>query len=249
MNENGIEKFTVQYFDNDNWVDAFSVDGNGEQVVSLYSETWDEVPSGWSGEKRFRVKQISTDSEIDPAYTDEFMLSYSFLPIELSYFTVTQAGENILFVWETATETNNDYFTIEQSIDGVSFHEMAWIAGAGTSSTSNFYEYSISTTFSGLMYFRLKQTDYNGDYSYSDVQTIFVGDNEYVILYPTIATDFITIEGDYESVKFIDMQGKIQHPTRMQGNSYPIAALPQGMHYAIISLKNGEIVTRQFFRK
>ena len=97
-----------------------------------------------------------------------------------------------------------------------------------------------STTFSGLMYFRLKQTDYNGDYSYSDVQTIFVGDNEYVILYPTIATDFITIEGDYESVKFIDMQGKIQHPTRMQGNSYPIAALPQGMHYAIISLKNGE---------
>ena len=171
------------------------------------------------------------------------------LPIELSYFTLSQDGKDLFFEWETATETNNDYFTIEQSIDGVSFHEVARIAGAGTSSTSNYYEYSMLATFSGLMYFRLKQTDYNGDYSYSDVQTIFVGDNEYVILYPTIATDFITIEGDYESVKFIDMQGKIQHPTRMQGNSYPIAALPQGMHYAIISLKNGEIVTRQFFKK
>nr|MCR4800999.1 hypothetical protein [Bacteroidales bacterium] len=97
--------------------------------------------------------------------------------------------------------------------------------------------------------FRLKQTDYNGDYSYSDVQTIFVDNGEYIRLYPTIATDFITIEGDYESVKFSDAQGKIHHPTRMNGNSYPIAALPQGMHYAIISLKNGEIVTRQFFRK
>ena len=249
VNENGIEKFTVQYFDNDNWVDAFSVDGNGEQVVSLYSETWDEVPSGWSGEKRFRVKQISTDSEIDPAYTDEFMLSYSFLPIELSYFIVSQDGENILFEWETETETNNDYFTIEQSIDGVRFCEVARIAGAGTTSASNYYEYSLPVSFAGMAYFRLKQTDYNGDYSYSDVQTIYIGNSEYIRLYPTIATDFITIEGDYESVKFSDAQGKIHHPTRMHGNSYPIAALPQGMHYAIISLKNGEIVTRQFFRK
>lgn len=171
------------------------------------------------------------------------------LPIELALFIVEENGGFIKFEWETKTETNNDYFTIEQSIDGVSFHEMAWIAGAGTSSTSNFYEYSISTTFSGFMYFRLKQTDYNGDYSYSNIQAINVGNSEYIRLYPTIATDFITIEGDYENVKFSNEQGKIQHPTRMHGNSYPIAALPQGMHYAIISLKNGEIVTRQFFRK
>lgn len=171
------------------------------------------------------------------------------LPIELSYFTLSQDGKDLFFEWETATETNNDYFTIEQSIDGVSFHEVARIAGAGTSSTSNYYEYSMLATFSGLMYFRLKQTDYNGDYSYSNIQAINVGNSEYIRLYPTIATDFITIEGDYESVKFSDAQGKIHHPTRMNGNSYPIAALPQGMHYAIISLKNGEIVTRQFFRK
>ncbi|MBR3981064.1 MAG: BspA family leucine-rich repeat surface protein [Bacteroidales bacterium] len=214
---------------------------NTENLPGAKNDNHKISNKGWTG------KTVMTKNLAEYDVTNGYLATL--LPIELSYFSITQNDESLYFEWETATETNNDFFTIEQSIDGVSFHEMAWIAGAGTSSTSNFYEYSISTTFSGLMYFRLKQTDYNGDYSYSDVQTIFVGDNEYVILYPTIATDFITIEGDYESVKFIDMQGKIQHPTRMQGNTYPIAALPQGMHYAIISLKNGEIVTRQFFKK
>lgn len=214
---------------------------NTENLPGAKNDNHKISNKGWTG------KTVMTKNLAEYDVTNGYLATL--LPIELSYFSITQNDESINFEWETATETNNDFFTVEQSFDGISFHEVAQIAGAGTSSTSNFYEYTIPATFSGLMYFRLKQTDYNGDYSYSDVQTIFVGDNEYVILYPTIATDFITIEGNYESVKFIDMQGKIQHPTRMQGNTYPIAALPQGMHYAIISLKNGEIVTRQFFRK
>ena len=200
-------------------------------------------------EKRFRLRIEYTNGDI--GYSDPFDLfcDGELMPIVLSSYMISVCGDLLTLSWVTESETNNDYFTIEQSFDGVSFHEVAQIAGAGTSSTSNFYEYSMPAAFSGLMYFRLKQTDYNGDYSYSDVQTIFVDNGEYIRLYPTIATDFITIEGDYESVKFSNEQGKIHHPTRMHGNSYPITALPQGMHYAIISLKNGEIVTRQFFRK
>ncbi|MBO7054261.1 MAG: hypothetical protein J6W37_02620 [Bacteroidales bacterium] len=175
-------------------------------------------------------------------------LTAGVLPIELSLFTATQQGENILFRWETATETNNDFFTIEQSFDGVSFHEVAQIAGAGTSSSSNSYEYSKPVTFSGLMYFRLKQTDYNGEFSYSEVISLMVSANEHIRLYPTIATDYITIEGDYVCVKFCDAQGKINHPERMDGNTYPVSSLPKGMHYAVISMKNGEIITRKFFK-
>ena len=212
----------------------------------------EKLPGAKNGNHKITSKTNWTDKTVTTKNLAEYGVSggylATFLPIELSYFTLSQDGKDLFFEWETATETNNDYFTIEQSIDGVSFYEIAWIAGAGTSSTSNFYEYSISTTFSGFMYFRLKQTDYNGDYSYSNIQAINVGNSEYIRLYPTIATDFITIEGDYESVKFSDAQGKIHHPTRMHGNSYPIAALPQGMHYAIISLKNGEIVTQKFLK-
>ena len=212
----------------------------------------EKLPGAKNGNHKITSKTNWTDKTVTTKNLAEYGVSggylATFLPIELSYFTVSQDGEMILFEWETATETNNDYFTIEQSIDGVSFYEIAWIAGAGTSSTSNFYEYSISTTFSGFMYFRLKQTDYNGDYSYSNIQAINVGNSEYIRLYPTIATDFITIEGDYESVKFSDAQGKIHHATRMDGNRYPLSQLPRGFHFAIISMKNGEIVTQKFLK-
>ena len=253
-----VEKYTVLCLDDDkDWeLDADKIQelmevnptDDASTVKSYMPLYTPENPREFDGTKLFKIKIKKTNGDI--IYSEPFSITFDgLLPIELSYFTLSQDGKDLFFEWETATETNNDYFTIEQSIDGVSFYEIAWIAGAGTSSTSNFYEYSISTTFSGFMYFRLKQTDYNGDYSYSNIQAINVGNSEYIRLYPTIATDFITIEGDYESVKFSDTQGKIHHPTRMHGNSYPIAALPQGMHYAIISLKNGEIVTRQFFRK
>lgn len=254
--KDSVEKYVIVYIDEDEeWEVAVKKElisftpTTEKPNVKTYNPVYTPAnPREFDGTKKFKVKIEKNDGSI--VYSEEFNLTFDgFLPIELSYFTVTQDGGNILFVWETATETNNDYFTIEQSFDGISFHEVAQIAGAGTSSTSNFYEYSMPVTFSGLMYFRLKQTDYNGDYSYSNIQAINVGNSEYIRLYPTIATDFITIEGDYESVKFSDAQGKIHHPTRMNGNSYPIAALPQGMHYAIISLKNGEIVTRQFFKK
>ena len=252
--ETDVRSYTVECIgEDDDWenkTDLLTVDECDliKENVKLYRPSYNVTNiNDYEGAiKRYRLRILYTDGTI--GYSDPFdLMCENLLPVELISFEYDTTEDK--FVWETATETNNDYFTIEQSIDGVSFREVAQIAGAGTSSTSNFYEYSMPAAFSGLMYFRLKQTDYNGDYSYSDVQTIFVDNGEYIRLYPTIATDFITIEGDYESVKFSNEQGKIHHPTRMHGNSYPITALPQGMHYAIISLKNGEIVTRQFFRK
>lgn len=176
-------------------------------------------------------------------------LTAGVLPIELSLFTATQQGENILFVWETATETNNDYFTIEQSLDGVSFHEIARITGAGTTSSYTLYEYSYPISIEGIVYFRLKQTDYNGDYSYSNIKTIDVVGNSPLRMYPIPALAYITIEGDYESVQFVDVNGVIHTPQRAEGNTYPLTSFPKGMFFAIVTLKNGEIVTRQFLHK
>ena len=246
--ENLIKKFEIYYsLDGETYEKIGEVDADSQDtsayMVNSYSYLWENVPIDFLRAKKYeiKIKMIDIDeSEIDIK---------TFLPIELSYFTVSQNGNDLFFEWETATETNNDYFTIEQSIDGVSFHEVARIAGAGTTSWSNSYNYTMPANYSGLTYFRLKQTDYNGDYSYSDVQSVFVENNEYVRLYPTVASEYVTIEGDFDSVEFCDAQGKIHHPTRMEGNSFPVSTLPKGMHFAIISLKNGEIITRQFMRK
>lgn len=250
-----VERYSIVYIDEvEDWEIAtekeivFFIPTVEKPNVKTYNPVYTPAdPHEFDGTKRFKVKWEKNDGTV--SYSEEFNLTFDgFLPIELTYFEVLQNGNDLFFEWETATETNNDFFTIEQSIDGVSFYEVARIAGAGTSSVSNLYDYTLSTSLNGLVYFRLKQTDYNGDYSYSNVIPVAISNKASICLYPTIASDYITIDGEYEYVEFCDEKGVIQHPHRAEGNTYPISSLPNGMHYAIISLRNGEIVTRQFFK-
>lgn len=94
----------------------------------------------------------------------------SFLPIELTSFTATATDYGFVFNWVTASEVENDYFTLEYSIDGVDFNEIDYVHGAGTTSETSEYTYRWDEAPEfDVVYFRLKQTDYNGEYSYSDV--------------------------------------------------------------------------------
>lgn len=254
--KDSVEKYVIVYIDEDEeWEVAVKKElisftpTTEKPNVKTYNPVYTPAnPREFDGTKKFKVKIEKNDGSI--VYSEEFNLTFDgFLPIELSYFTVTQDGGNILFVWETATETNNDYFTIEQSLDGVSFHEIARITGAGTTSSYTLYEYSYPISIEGIVYFRLKQTDYNGDYSYSNIKTIDVVGNSPLRMYPIPALAYITIEGDYESVQFVDVNGVIHTPQRAEGNTYPLTSFPKGMFFAIVTLKNGEIVTRQFLHK
>ena len=96
--------------------------------------------------------------------------SRNLLPIELTSFKATATNNGFVFNWVTASEENNDYFTLEYSIDGVNFNAIDYVHGAGTTSETSEYEYrwDEAPDFE-MLYFRLKQTDYNGEYSYSDV--------------------------------------------------------------------------------
>lgn len=246
--ENLISKFEIYYsLDNETYIKIDEVDADSQDtaayMLNSYTYTWENVPYDFLRAKKYeiKIKMIDvSDDEID---------IMSFLPIELTYFEVLQNGNELFFEWETATETNNDYFTIEQSLDGVSFHEIARITGAGTTSSYTLYEYSYPISIEGIVYFRLKQTDYNGDYSYSNIKTIDVVGNSPLRMYPIPALAYITIEGDYESVQFVDVNGAIHTPHRAEGNTYPLTSFPKGMFFAIVTLKNGEIVTRQFLHK
>ena len=92
------------------------------------------------------------------------------LPIELTSFTATATENGYTFNWVTASENENDYFTLEYSINGVDFSEIDYVNGAGTTSETSEYEYRWDEAPEfDMVYFRLKQTDYNGEYTYSDV--------------------------------------------------------------------------------
>ena len=64
---------------------------------------------------------------------------------------------------------NNDYFDLQRSADGVHFYSIAWIDGAGTSNQLLFYSYKDADITSGLVYYKLAQSDYDGTVSYSKI--------------------------------------------------------------------------------
>jgi hypothetical protein len=94
------------------------------------------------------------------------------LPIELLSFNgVSKSGYNSLY-WSTSSEIDNDYFSIEKTIDGNTFNVVGVINGSGNSQVLNNYELKDFSVEKVINYYRLKQTDINGNYKYSDVISI-----------------------------------------------------------------------------
>lgn len=94
------------------------------------------------------------------------------LPMTLLSFTAAAIEKQVALKWCTASEKNNDYFTIERSTNGVTFTELAQIKAAGNSSVLLNYRAMDEHPFTGISYYRLKQTDYDGRFSYSLVAPV-----------------------------------------------------------------------------
>jgi len=90
------------------------------------------------------------------------------LPIDLLYFKAKIENGQVFLKWATATEINNDYFTIERSIDAHKWKTIAYLPGAGNSNHTRYYDYSDNNPAYGVSYYRLKQTDYDGQFEYFD---------------------------------------------------------------------------------
>ncbi|NNC83528.1 MAG: hypothetical protein HKN79_08120 [Flavobacteriales bacterium] len=91
------------------------------------------------------------------------------LPIELLSFDGEPLEEGNLIRWVTASEVNNDYFTLESCTNGRDFEELTTLPGAGFSSGEMYYDFIDLHASNGFTYYRLKQTDYDGTYTYSDL--------------------------------------------------------------------------------
>lgn len=84
------------------------------------------------------------------------------LPVELLRFDAEECGRQVCLEWSTATETNNDFFSIDKTRDGILFEPVATVDGAGNSTSALNYHATDNAPYEGESYYRLKQTDYNG---------------------------------------------------------------------------------------
>ena len=96
------------------------------------------------------------------------------LPIELVFFKASVSDNHVKLDWETASESNNDFFTIERSSDLEVFEQVLTKKGQGNSNEVNNYSAIDRSPYLGRSYYRLKQTDYDGKFTYSDVVRVDV---------------------------------------------------------------------------
>lgn len=104
------------------------------------------------------------------------------LPVELLYFKAEYERPVVVTSWATATELNNDFFTLERSSNGEHFEELAIIPGAGTTNERNNYFEIDPSPYYGKTYYRLKQTDFDGTVTYSNIVHVKTDDDPSMVL-------------------------------------------------------------------
>ncbi len=94
------------------------------------------------------------------------------LPIELLSFEARKSENFNLITWKTAAEIENDFFTVFKSYDGHNFEVLGYVKGAGNTTIENSYSLVDRDRVDGIVYYQLKQTNYNGESQFSDLISI-----------------------------------------------------------------------------
>ncbi|TVQ10323.1 MAG: hypothetical protein EA361_14070 [Bacteroidetes bacterium] len=106
----------------------------------------------------------------------EFALGSDFdinpLPVDWLSFEAELLDGEVLLTWQTATEINNDFFTVLRSTDGMYFQPLGQLPGAGNSNQVQSYSYHDSHPKPSINYYKIRQTDFDGTTGYSHVVAV-----------------------------------------------------------------------------
>jgi len=171
------------------------------------------------------------------------------LDVEWLLFDLRKENQNtIVLNWSTATELNNESFEIEYSSDGKIFEYLSEIPGAGTSYEINNYTYRHVNTSSGISYYRIKQIDFDGNYSYSEIRHTSIHKNSQFSIFPNPTRETLYILGDNNSVakfQILDVQGNSVMST--ENYQIDLSQLKAGCYTLLID-NNGQIQSHLFIK-
>lgn len=159
------------------------------------------------------------------------------LPIELLSFNTELAGEAVNISWTTASETDNDFFTLERSEDGVNWSMLAEVTGAGTTTVQKNYEFTDYNPMPGLSYYRLKQTDYDGQFELFPASVVLYEPDNLFKAFPNPTSGILNITTSSDlsnasiSVKNLNGQTlQVGESTSSHQTALDISNLPIGVY-------------------
>lgn len=173
------------------------------------------------------------------------------LPITLVDFKGNCNADNVTVNWTTASETNNDYFEVQRSVDGANYSTIAIVDGAGNSNTMLNYSYTDFYPNATGSYYRLRQVDFNGQNETFPAKYVRCADSPVntVGLYPNPTDNLVNVtlnlsSGDYGSILVYNSVGQLisndYHVFDAGTTILPIntSALAQGHYFVDVKLQN-----------
>lgn len=178
------------------------------------------------------------------------------LPVKLMSFTAKAMDNYNVLDWQTATEVNNDYFVVESSTDMINFKEIGRVDGAGNSNAVLSYQFVDYTSFEKVIYYRLKQVDFDGVYTFSDIVAVKKTNEGEANIYPNPATEvlFLDINSKEEAlytVRYVNVLGAIVQEKIIVGagsNTYQLTEFKQlnsGIYFVQLINDNNEVIKYQ----
>ncbi|MBL1213626.1 MAG: T9SS type A sorting domain-containing protein [Ignavibacteriae bacterium] len=175
----GAHKLEAADFNNDGFADILA--GLELSELSIYFNSADSMgvftkqQIDTKAAHNARAGDIDNDGDIDVFGADYInhppalvYINESAIPVELTSFSFNIVEGKIILNWTTATEINNSHFIVQRGNDKFSFTDIGRVEGNGTTTEISNYSYQDISAEDGIYFYRLKQVDYDGSFSYSN---------------------------------------------------------------------------------
>ena len=168
------------------------------------------------------------------------------LPLTLTRFTANRDNDASVLQWETAQEQNTLDFVVQRSSDGQTYSSIGTVAAAGNSNSARNYEFTDQTPQPNANYYRLKQTDIDGTFTYSPVNVVNFPVSGQLIWYATGAAsvEVYYSHGNNEFYTLVDASGRLLKLGQLSGGKTQISGLPAGIYFVRIATNTGPLVTK-----
>jgi len=181
--------------------------------------------------------------------------AFGALPVNWVDFTANIQNTSVLLQWKTAREVNNDHFEVERSINGSDYTSIGNKEPDKSINDSKNYQFTDNAPNTGINYYRIKQVDHDGKFSYSRVAMVNFKVKMGIQITPNPVTDFIMISMDANlnpaTIRIFDQGGRlvfnktnvVLSPIRIS-----VSHLPKGW-YVVETQRKDEKHTQKFFKQ
>lgn len=223
----------------------------GSQVEILVGGTLKKSSAGGGNSTLIEICGTTVWNAGDGTVNGYALLGTGPLPVSWLYLEAQRKEEFVAIQWTTASEYNNDYFSLEKSTDQYNFTTLAKIDGAGTSTVLHNYSYNDYTATDGIVYYRIRQTDFDGKQTYSKTVAVSGRNSTKFELMAVAGNDGQTLNiiftepsGASCSYTLFDLGGRILHAGEVEAGKGVLSrtvqapALVRGGMY-VLQLSNG----------